>query len=362
MSLGAMQPFKLTLSNDATITGLHNFPPTTPSLNQPKYCSLLVCLHGAGYSAQYFDVDNKQHTASSLSNSLGVPVVAIDRPGYQGSTSFYPIPEGSSYVHESGRLLHRFILPTLWREYGRPHSCNSIVLHCHSLGMPGAIVAAGMHAQEQRESGTEETDNISSPSYPLAGISTSGCGSQIKQGGPPPQPPPAAAVPEEAPNKKPPTTAPSRPTTLFRSPSAKDRIMLGPKSANLVSPEIYALNATLDNPRPADEIADIRAVWIPQWRALASQVTVPVMIGLAGEDGLWYGTREHLEELVDGFKRGSSERVDGSLVVGAPHCMEMSHWAPGWYARVFGFAVECAVSFAVKERLKKMEEGGEGSV
>lgn len=62
---------------------------------------------------------------------------------------------------------------------------------------------------------------------------------------------------------------------------------------------------------------------------------------------MWKGTEEHLRELASAFTK--SERVDGTIVEGAPHNMEMSYWARGWYARCFGFALECAASFEQKQ-------------
>ncbi len=313
-----MQPFKLTLSNDAIITGVHNLP--SPSLTTPKHYPLIICLHGASYSAQYFDV-NPKHTASIISNALNVPVVAIDRPGYKSSTSFYPIPNDSSYPQEYGKWLHHYILPGLWTEFGQPNGCNSIALHCHSLGATGAVIAAGMHAIESSDS----------KSYPLAGISMSGVGCQL--GGPlfsPPQDP-----------GKPPSPPPD---FVTMPPHVKDKLMLGAISEGRADPSIYTLSESLNNPRPAEEPGSIEPFWLPRWREWAAKVKVPVMIGIAGDDGLWKGTKGHLDEFMSGFT--GSARVDGSLVLGAPHNLEMSYWAQGWYARCFGFAMECATSFA----------------
>jgi hypothetical protein len=71
------------------------------------------------------------------------------------------------------------------------------------------------------------------------------------------------------------------------------------------------------------------------------------MIGLAERDQLWKGTDEHVKGFASAFS--GSPRVDGSVVRGAPHNLEMSYWAQGWYARSFGFAMECAASFAAAD-------------
>jgi len=36
-------------------------------------------------------------------------------------------------------------------------------------------------------------------------------------------------------------------------------------------------------------------------------------------------------------------------VPGAPHAIELSYWGQGWYARCFGFAMECAANLGVGE-------------
>lgn len=106
-----------------------------PTSERSEYCPLVVGLHGGTYSNQYYDVD-LNHTAAIASNGAAIPFVAIDRPGYAGSSSISPDPEGSTYQESDGACLHQFILPALWAEFGAPNGCNSIVLFCHSLGRP----------------------------------------------------------------------------------------------------------------------------------------------------------------------------------------------------------------------------------
>jgi hypothetical protein len=40
--------------------------------------------------------------------------------------------------------------------------------------------------------------------------------------------------------------------------------------------------------------------------------------------------------------------VEGGLIRNAPHCLELSYWSQGWYARCYGWAMECAASFAMQ--------------
>jgi pimeloyl-ACP methyl ester carboxylesterase len=285
---------------------------------------LFVAIHGGTYSSTYFDADTK-HSAILCSKGLGIPVVAIDRPLYQETSSFYPIPEGKTYHEELAVQLHKHILPAVWKEFG--HGCGSMVLHCHSLATPSAVILAGWHAQERAQ------DKL--PAYPLSGLTVSGFGSQNH--------PDIVAQ-----NKLPPPDP--LPEWLDGSLDAKDTLML---EKGTVDPAIYKQTKRLHNRMPYAERADYEATWADdKWRALCGAVEVPVMIGMAEKDALWLGTEEHVKEFAGGFSR--SERVDASVVTGAPHCIELSYWAQGWYSRCFGWALECATAYAAKETLAQV--------
>ncbi|KUI58069.1 hypothetical protein VP1G_05372 [Cytospora mali] len=297
-----MQPFKLTLPNGGTLTGLHNLlEPSSPAYtaivhrNRP----LLIAIHGGSYSSTYFDADQK-HSASLCSNGLGVPVVSIDRPSYQGSSSFYPSEEGKTYHEALALWLHRYILPTLWKEYGK--ECGSMVLHCHSLATPSAVILAGWVAQERAKG--------EGPAYPLAGLTISGFGTQNT---------PQIVEQDQQPPPDP------RPEYFNLPIDVKDDRMIPKGTANRA---IYKQSERLDNRMPYAEIADYKAIWGDgHWKVLCGKVEMPVMIGLAEFDALWIGTEEHVKEFAGGFT--ASERVDASVVKGAPHCMELSYWAQG---------------------------------
>ncbi|PKX89646.1 uncharacterized protein P174DRAFT_445557 [Aspergillus novofumigatus IBT 16806] len=242
--------------------------------------------------------------------SLGVPFISIDRPSYGGTTSILPIPDGSDFNHETGVWLHRYILPRLWAEFGAPNKCNSIVLLCHSLGVMGGIIAASLHARDDE------------PLYPLGGLIASGMGntqsSFMRM-----TPPSFQAVDEDH---------------VLLPPSIKDTIMFKPGT---VDAEVLEQSGRLNSKAPIAETGLFTAVWLPVWKEKwAAHITVPVMFSLVEDDPFFVADNTEIETCVKAFKRSS--RVDGSLVSGAPHCMELSHWSQGWYARCFGFALECA--------------------
>ncbi|KAK3356525.1 hypothetical protein B0T25DRAFT_536916 [Lasiosphaeria hispida] len=312
-----MEPFTLVLANGAALTGLTNLPGVRPT--SPTFKPLIVGVHGGTYSSAYFDVDAK-HTAALASNALNVPWVGIDRPGYKGTTSFYPIHSGSSYPEMDGEWLHKFILPAIWREFGEPQGCNSMVLLCHSLGVPAAVIAAAMLAEEV----------ATAANYPLSGIILSGFGTQLAAGQGPPQLADASAPPEFA----------------NMPPEVKDAILLPPGTCD---PSAYEHTARLNTSCRFEEVNDIHTVWIPHVKtAWAPLVRVPVMIGLAERDCFWAGDTAHLKDFEAAFT--ASPSVSASLIKRAPHNLEMSFWSQGWYARCFGFALECAASFGVALR------------
>lgn len=311
-----MEQFKLTLPDNITVTGRHSLPKQSSAT--PKYLPLIVALHGGTYSSSYFDVDNT-HTPTIASTGLGVPFVAIDRPGYQGTLPIVPVPKNTTYAEEYGRILHHYILPSLWSTFGAPHGSSSVVLHCHSLGATGAVVAAGLHAAEP----------ANSVQYSLAGLSVSGFG--LVPTGPPPFQP--GLDPKNLP-------------THIRFPNdVKDTKMTPP---GLVDPNIYKYTERLNHDIALEELTQLQPDFIPKWKKLVGSVKAPVMIVFAEHDLLWTGVERLLPEFMAAFH--GSERVDGSIIKGAPHNIGMSYWAQGYYARVFGYAIECATSLGQKNK------------
>ncbi|KAL4882470.1 hypothetical protein BJY04DRAFT_217380 [Aspergillus karnatakaensis] len=300
-----MHPFILPLPNNATVAGIHSIPPPSiPLQTRP----LIVALHGGTYNCHYFDA-TPTYTAATTSHALNIPFIAIDRPCYGGTTSFLPLDPGSPFNEEIARHLHQSILPALWTEFGLPNNCNSLVLLCHSFGSMSGIITAALHAQDRN------------PAYPLAGLILSGMGDKQTVGienAPPMQP---NAGPEHV---------------LFQLPG-KDSLMFRPGT---VDASVLEQSERLNAASPVVEFHQVKA-WLRDWKGWAGKVAVPVMFALVENDVFCEASEAEVRLCVEAF--GRSERVDGSFVRGPPHCMELSYWAGGWYARCFGFAMECAV-------------------
>jgi hypothetical protein len=182
----------------------------------------------------------------------------------------------------------------------------------------GGIIAAAMHAQDEN------------PLYPLGGLIASGLGEK--------QPPSAGSTPN--------IHIRIGADHLLMPVDIKDKIMFRPGTT---SPEVLAQSKRLNVPIPDAEVQHFRDVWFPTWREKwARHVVVPVMFALVDKDPFFDVTKLELENCISAFK--SSVRVDGSLIQGAPHCMELSYWSQGWYARCFGFAMECSASILFRNR------------
>jgi pimeloyl-ACP methyl ester carboxylesterase len=302
-----MESFSCMLSNGATVTGISSIPPVSTELKERT--PLIIGIHGGGYNSDYFHADTN-YTAAIPSQAFGVPFVAFDRPYYGGTRPSEPLPSAADYPRETGTWVHRHILPALWSKFG--HGCSGIVLLCHSLGCQQGIVAAALH--------TSETN----PVYPLLGLIASGFGHRVS--------PVFAALPPLQANHG---------TDYFLQPAeSKETAMFRPCTFD---PSILKQTERLNHPIPIAEANTTRALWAANWRdQWAVRVSVPVMFAWAELDFFFEGTQEHLRECMMAF--GGSPRVDGSWVKGAPHCMELSLWSRGWYARCFGFAMECAVA------------------
>lgn len=306
-----MNFFRLPLNN-GVVTGAHSIPPASSS--PVRHRPLIVGLHGGCYDYQYFDASPK-YSASLASKAFGVPFITIDRPSYGGISCVLPIPNGSDFTQESAKMMHNSILPRLWYEFGAPNGCNCIVLLCHSLGVMVGVAVAAMHAQD---------DN---PAYPLGGLIASGMGdiqTKAMQGNTPSYP----MVDDNH---------------ALCPVQLKDALMFKPGTC---TSEILAQSERLNAVCPIAEIVGFATEWLPVWKEQwAPLVRAPVMFALVEDDPFFEADEKEVARCVGAFK--NSVRAEGSLLRGAPHCVELSFWAQGWYARCFGFAMECSVSFSV---------------
>jgi len=179
------------------------------------------------------------------------------------------------------------------------------------------IIAAALHAQD------------SSPVYPLAGIIFSGWGIRPA--------PDNIPFPKDASEKL----------------TWKRLIMCGKPELDLVPREALDALVPQDQHMTLAEVHEAHTgVWQSYWRSYSDEITIPVMFGQPEHDLFWEGTIGHVKEIEMCFPK--SERFDGSLVLNAPHAIEWSYCAAGWYARCFGFALEVTTSHALRRRTAQL--------
>ena len=255
-----MKPFTLPLPGSVIATGLRTQPPITPPA---KGTPLIVAIHGGGYTSTYYNA-LPTHSAAPYSAFLNVPFLALDRPGYANSSPLpTPFPEGSTYLQEEGKFLHNVILPAIWKAYGEEYRVDSIVIVAHSLSVPMSIVAAALNA--------ESSSSDRSEAYPLASLVFSGYGMDVR-----------AEVAEGLKHTY--TDGGEERTTM--PTQLKDMLMLGGTQANLVDEAIFAQTETLATSVGKAEFRDCVGPWKDYWMKYAGKVKVPILYGLAGEDGL----------------------------------------------------------------------------
>ncbi|KIW22797.1 uncharacterized protein PV07_11061 [Cladophialophora immunda] len=310
-----MKPFTLSLANGAQLSGIFSVPTRTSTT--PHYQPLIVGVHGGTYFSKYFDAGTT-NSAVRLAETLGVPFVSINRPGYRDSTELPPVPDGSTFLQEEGKYLHRYILPKIWQEFGLSSGATTIVMLAHSLGSPSSIVASALHAKEPH------------PQYPHGGLIMSGWGTVHGR--------PSESAKHIVENG----VVDGR---IAWPLELKDGPMFGDPKLGRVPPEILAMGHDLNTSMSLGEFEDGSFHWLDYWSDYAKEVKVPIMYGMGEHDALWKATRESVQEFAREFT--GSPRVESGIVLGAPHCIELSYWGPGWVARCLGFAAECAAAEGV---------------
>ncbi|OJK03575.1 hypothetical protein ASPACDRAFT_111440 [Aspergillus aculeatus ATCC 16872] len=304
-----MEYFELPLSSSGVISGRYSIPSRDPRSLQNR--PLIVCIPGGSYGARYFDVEGTQ-SVLELSTCLNIPVIALDRPGYGASTPAPNIENAPTYAQAQGRYFNSTILPALWQAFATRAEASSMVLLSHSIGAMIATISAGCYT------GLEK--------YPLAGIITSGIGSELVEG----------------PKDHMIHLLSGDDDLIYFEAVAKDAIMLQLPHMKLAPPEMRQFTEQLNEPVPSGELRDINTTWLNYWKQYSMKVTVPLLHGLSEFDGLWTCSSTALEAYKAAFPR--SPKVACERIPMAPHCIELSFQSHAWYMKCFAFAVECTVS------------------
>jgi pimeloyl-ACP methyl ester carboxylesterase len=256
---------------------------------------LVIAIHGGTYTSAYFDIPG--HSLLDLGESIGIPILAIDRPGY--GTSATLSGDGSS-IQGQARFLTT-ALKEAWKQYGA--STRGIVLIGHSIG--GAI-ATSIAAQAGDD-------------LPIIGLAISGVGLHV----PGHFPAMWASFPDG------PVEFPVQ---------LKDDVMFGPPESFVGS--MPAVSHVSDAAAPRQEIIDIVTTWIEGVREIVGRVRIPVHYRQAEFDKLWIVDENEVKQFSEAFT--SSPSVDAALVKGTGHCMDFHRIGTALQVQQLGFALQCA--------------------
>ncbi|HEV2637409.1 MAG TPA: alpha/beta hydrolase [Actinocrinis sp.] len=257
---------------------------------------LVIAVHGGTYTSDYFDIPG--YSLLDRAEALGIPIVAVDRPAYGGST---PVEPADSIILKNAEVLDH-VIAELWQKWGA--GTSGVFLIGHSIG--GAVVTAIAAGQ---------------PDWPLLGIAVSGCLLQV----------PAEA--RDGFNALPDILMIDLPSPM------KDGVMFGPEwTYDEVMPEASHPSDTLI---PRAELIDINNGWIGRVREVNARVTVPVQCRQGEFDRLWITDAQQMRDFGAAFT--GAPRVDARLVASAGHCVDFHRAGAGLQLGQLGFALECAV-------------------
>lgn len=279
-------------ASDMTFSGKSRIPSGAVVADRP----LIVALHGGTYTSTYFDVPG--FSLIDQAASLGIPIIAIDRPSYGASTR---VDESDSIILKNAEVLNHLIAE-LWDIYG--NGTAGIVLIGHSIGGAVTTALAARH-----------------PSWPLLGIAISGCLLEVpkESGGA------WAALPD---------------TYLVELPEPiKDFLMFGPEWT--YDDTMPQASHVANDQVPKPELIDITSTWIDNVRSTAAQVTVPVHARQGEFDNLWITDDRQVADFSAIFT--AAPVVDAKLFRNAGHCIDFHRGSRAFQLEQLAFAIECCI-------------------
>ncbi len=257
---------------------------------------LIIAIHGGGYTSAYFDLPG--FSLVERASGLGIPIIAIDRPGYVQSPGFAP---AEATIANNAERLNEAI-GELWQRFGG--GTRGVFLIGHSIG--GAITIAIAARQ---------------PSWPLLGIAISGVGLVT----PPASGEQWAALPDIP--------------MIDMPPHLKDYVMFGPDWTHTA--DAPARSHAADAPCPRAELIDITSTWHGAVRPLAARVQVPVHYRQGEFDRLWITGPEQVAGFGAAFT--GAPRVDAAAFDRAGHCIDFHRLGQAFQLEQLAFALNCCV-------------------
>jgi pimeloyl-ACP methyl ester carboxylesterase len=275
------------------ISGIRCIPEMQPGGRPPP---LVIAIHGGTYHSGYFDI--AAYSLVRRAAALGIPIVALDRPGYGRSTAF---PRADATITHNAERLNK-VIGEVWRQF-QPQS-PGVVLIGHSIGGAIAVGIASLH-----------------PQWPLLGIAISGVG----LASPPEAGEAWASLPDVA--------------MLDLPVPMKDAVMFGPEWT--YDNSMPTASRPADAPVPRAELIDIVTAWPALVRELAAKVTVPVHYRQGEFDKLWITDENQVLQFGQAFS--ASPSVDARLLESTGHCIDFHRVGAGFQLEQLAFALRCTV-------------------
>lgn len=257
---------------------------------------LLVAIHGGTYTADYFDIEGC--SLMTRAAALGLPIFAVNRPGYLDSL---PKEASDGSIHANAEILND-VLSELWERHGQ--GTRGIFLIGHSIGGAIAIRMAALPR-----------------SWPLLGLSISGVGLR--------EPDHVLAQWKSLP-----------PIDMIDiPPQAKDALMYGPAESFLLEAQRAAHRA--DHPMPRQELLDIAFEWSRLLDESAPHIDVPVHYRQPEFDKLWVVDDSEVHGFASRFVKAPV--VDARVMKGAGHCIDFHRLGAAFQLEQIAFALGCSV-------------------
>ena len=249
---------------------------------------LLVCIHGGGCNARYFEMARPSLAQTALAR--GFAVLLIDRPGHGGNPA---LPSDQPVADSVARI--RNLVAEVLAEH-RPSSTDAALIG-HSIG--GAV--ALMLAAEPR-------------GLPWRGVAVSGIGDE----------PPAATRAWAGGATRGATSGETEPAAdMFFGP-AGTYDWRGPAALRRVA-----------EPWNLAEVLEIVSRWPARWPEIAAAIRLPVHLRLADHDGIWRTGPEVVARMAT--RLTVSALVDAALLPDGGHVYEIHRRGPELIAAQIDF-------------------------
>lgn len=252
----------------------------TGKIASPNYaCNgtlpVVVAVHGSGYTCDYFDIAGYSLLARAAAR--GFQVLALNRPGYGGST---PLADSDDLIQRNAEVINEVLDQLLIKLGlgGRP-----VFLIGHSVG--GAVVLTIASLE---------------PSLSIAGIAISGVGLET----PPESLQSLSQIPKQY--------------YVELPTEVKDAAMFGPEDS--LASDMPAASHVADSPAPLSELLDINSGWQERFPGIAARIKVPVHFRQAENDALWRAAHDGVNEFAHYLN--AAPLIDGAIIPEVGHCID----------------------------------------